>query len=214
MAGRWGRAAVGCALMVAAACGGGDDDEDDGASPTTTEATTTTTTDPLAGKKASDLLLTPADLGADWVVGTVTPTDCGNGPIDDRFGEPLDFAEVSLGTDEIGLVESVALHADADAAQAALEEWEALVATCERKGTSEGIDFTVDMVPTALGPYGDDAWTSGLAVQAQGETIPGTEFVVRQGRVLVIMSVIGLPDQPTEQAADAFITQALDKASP
>lgn len=208
---------MGCALIVVvAACGGGDDDDDEGAPPTTptTEATTTTTTDPLAGKTAADLLLTPAELGPEWRVGTVTPTDCGSGPIDDRFGEPLDYAEVSLGTDEIGLVESVALHPDEDAAQAALEEWEALVATCERKGTTEGIDFTVDMVPAALGPYGDDAWISGLSIHAQGQTIPGTEFVIRQGRVLVIMSVIGTPNTPTDQAANGFITRALDKASP
>jgi hypothetical protein len=212
MAGRWGLI---CSLLVVAtaACGG---DDDDGASPTTTATTeaptTTTTLDPFAGKAAAALLLAPADLGPEWVMGTVTPTDCGDGPIDDRFGEPLDFAEVSLGTDELGLVESVAFHPDAEAAQAALEEWEAIVGSCERRGTTDGIDFTVAMVPTDLGPYGDDSWTSGLAVQAAGETIPGNEFVIRQGRLLITMSVIGLPDTPTDQAANDLITKALAKS--
>lgn len=214
---------VGALVVVVAACSGGDDDDDSrgaGTTTTTTAAPTTTTApDPYAGATAESLLLTPADVGADWVVETSQPTTCGGAPLVENpatFGDPPDAAETALGNEALGVSESVALHRDADAAQAALDAWKAKMATCDRHGTSAGIDFVIGMSTDAAvgGPYGDDSWVAKLTIDAAGQTFAGYETVFRSGRALVHFNVVGRADSLPEQTAAELMTLAQQKSTP
>lgn len=223
MAGRWGRVGlVGALAVVVVACGGGGDDDDDrGDGPTTTTAAPTTTTapDPYAGATAESLLLTPADVGADWVVQTQQPTLCGGEPLAENpttFGDPPDAAETALGNEALGASESVALHRDADAAQAALDAWKAKMETCDRRGTQDGIEFVIGMSTDEAvgGAYGDDSWVAKLTIEAAGQTFAGYETVFRHGRALVHFNVVGRPESLPDQTAVELMTLAQQKSMP
>lgn len=221
-------AALGLALSLTlvVGCGGGGDDtsedpppESTSTTPTTLAATTTTAPpDPFAGATAASLLATPADLGPEWTTGPAgTPTKCNGAPLAEdplTYGSPLDAAQASFESDALGAVQTVALHRDAAAARAALDAWRTKMVSCVRTGSDSGYEYTINMSPAALGPYGDETWAAVFAIEVAGQTFAGREVLYTQGRALVQFNIVGANDQVTDQRADELMAVVLAQAAP